>query len=458
MDSIHTKIFLGIATAILSFFLAYSNGMNIAPAATLGITLLCAFWWVTEPIPIPATSLLPLALFPLTGILDGKQVAMAYGHPLILLLLGGFMLSKAIEKSGAHKRMALSMIQLCGSHSAPRVLAGFMVASAGLSMWISNTATTLMLLPVAIAVLEKNTDQKFTIALLLGIAYAASIGGIGTVIGTPPNLLFRSVYQEVTLTEFSFTDWMKIGLPVVLLFLPIAWLWLKKGIKTDTSFYIPTPGKWRTEEIRVLTVFAITALLWITRNEPFGGWSHLFNMKNANDASIALLMAALMFMIPDGKNGRLLDWETANKIPWGVLILFGGGICIAQAFQQSGLSTLMGEQLKILLTLPIWLVIPFICLFITFVTEVTSNTATTALMMPILAATAIAADIEPALLMIPAAMSASCAFMLPVATAPNTVVFSSGKLTIKMMARKGLILNLVGVVIISTVCLITLDR
>ncbi|MCO7227231.1 SLC13 family permease [Pleionea sp. CnH1-48] len=457
-SSFYRKLALiaGPLLAAISGTVAATSGMSPMAAITLGITLWCALWWITEPIPIPATSMLPLALFPLTGVLTGKQVAGAYGHPLILLLMGGFMLSKAMEKSGTHRRIALQMIHSFGGHSGPRVLAGFMVASALLSMWISNTATTLMLLPVALAVLEKNTDKRLTVALLLGVAYASSIGGMGTIIGTPPNLMFRSVYEEMTQTGISFSEWMAIGIPVVLVFIPLAWLWLQRGLSTNNQLEVPKPGQWRTEEIRVLIIFAITALLWITRKEPFGGWSGALNLTTANDASVALLMAAVMFMVPNGKGGKLLDWETANKIPWGVLILFGGGICIAQAFQHSGLSDILGKQLTVLAEWPLWIVVPLLCLTVTFITEVTSNTATTTLLMPILAAAALAANIDPALLMIPAAMSASCAFMLPVATAPNAVVFGSEKLTIKQMARTGLALNLIGVAVISTVCLILL--
>ncbi|WP_144394284.1 SLC13 family permease [Pleionea sediminis] len=442
-------LWLGPTLALTIGTLSAVSGLAPAAAITLAITLWCAIWWITEPVPIAATSLLPLALFPLFGILNSTQVAQSYGHTLILLLMGGFMLSKAMEKSGTHRRIALQMIHLFGAHSSGRVLLGFMVASAVLSMWISNTATTLMLLPVALAVLEKNRDTALVPALLLGTAYAASIGGIGTPIGTPPNMLFRGVYEEATGTTVSFTQWMIWAVPVVVIMIPLAWLWLKRGLSTSNNLEVPHPGQWRTEEKRVLAVFSVTALLWITRNEPFGGWSTWLDIPTANDASVALAAAALMFMLPNGKGERLLDWPTANKIPWGVLILFGGGICIAKAFEQSGLSQLAGERLAILTEYPVLIVIPLICLFVTFVTEVTSNTATTTLLMPILAAAGIAAGIDPAILMVPAAMSASCAFMLPVATAPNAVVFGSEKLTVKEMSKKGVILNLIGVVVIS---------
>jgi len=445
-----------LVAAILAFT-GWHAGLTTSAAVTLGVTLWCAIWWISEPVPIAATSLLPLALFPLFGVLNAVQVAQAYGHHLILLLMGGFMLSKAMEKSGTHRRIALQMIHWFGGDSGARVLAGFMAASAVLSMWISNTATTLMLLPVALAVLENNKDQKLNAVLLLGIAYAASIGGIGTPIGTPPNMLFRSVYENDTGNTITFSQWMAWAIPIVMVFLPLAWLWLKRGLQTSQHLVVPHPGQWRTEEKRVLIVFAITALLWITRTEPFGGWQHWLGLNMAKDASIALLAAVALFVIPDGKQGRLLDWPTANKIPWGVLILFGGGICIAKAFEASGLSQLAGEKLSILTEQPLWLIIPLICLIVTFVTEVTSNTATTTLLMPILAAAGLSAGIDPAILMVPAAMSASCAFMLPVATAPNAVVFGSERVTIQQMVQKGLVLNLIGVCVISVMVLLLVN-
>ncbi|MEE4244417.1 MAG: SLC13 family permease, partial [Kangiellaceae bacterium] len=419
-------LWLGPLLAITVALLTAHSGLSSAASITLSVTIVCAIWWVTEPIPMAATGLLPLALFPLTGVLNGNEVAGAYGHPLILLLMGGFILSKAMERSGTHRRLALNMINMFGGHSSSRVLAGFMVASAILSMWISNTATTLMLLPVALAVLEKNNDQSLTPALLLGIAYAASIGGLGTPIGTPPNMIFRGVYQEYTGNEIGFSQWMLWALPVVVIFIPLTWLWLKRNLSVNNSLQVPNPGPWRSEEIRVLIIFTVTAMLWITRREPFGGWSGWLELTTANDASVALLAAVVMFIVPNGKTGaeraRLLDWEAASKIPWGVLVLFGGGIAIAKAFQSSGLSVAAGSSLATMLDWPLVIILPLICLFVTFITEVTSNTATTTLLMPILAATGIAVGIDPAILMVPAALSASCAFMLPVATAPNAVV------------------------------------
>jgi len=422
---------------------------------TAAITLLCAIWWVAETIPIPITALLPLAVFPLVGVLTPNQVGQAYGSPLILLYLGGFMLSMAMEKSGAHRRLALGMVNLFGGGGRGLVF-GFMTASAMLSMWISNTATSLMLLPIAIATLENAKSERLKIALLLGVAFACNVGGIGTPVGTPPNLIFMQVYQETTGTALGFVDWMRWGIPVVIVFLPIIGLWLTRNLSTGETLELPAVGEWRTEERRTLIVFALTALAWITRNDPFGGWSAWLDLPQANDASVALLAVVVMFIVPNGRGERLLDWESAVRIPWGILILFGGGICIASAFVSSGISQIIGEALATLSGVHILLLLVTICLSVTFLTEITSNTATTALMMPVLAAAGVGAAIDPRLLMVPAAMSASCAFMLPVATGPNAVIFSSGLVPIKAMVREGFGLNLMGAVVITAVCYLIL--
>lgn len=439
---------LGLALAVLLDF----SGFSSAIAIVAGVTFLCALWWIFEPVPIPVTSLIPLAIFPLTGILTSTQVAQAYGHHLILLLLGGFILSQSMAYSGAHKRIALIMCNLFGGNSPKRLVMGFMAAAALLSMWISNTATTLMLLPVALAVLQSSNDKQLTTVLLLGIAYAANVGGIGTPIGTPPNALFLSTYQETTGISIGFLGWMKWSVPLVFIFIPLMMLWLTRNIKSQHSITLPETGKWTTIEKRVMWVFSITALLWITRQEPFGGWRELTGFTTANDASVAMLACVAMFVIPDGNKGRLLDWKTANQIPWGILLLFAGGICIAKAFSASGLSDLIGHQLAAFTNLPVILLIAAIALTVTFLTEITSNTATTAMLMPILAAAAIATDIEPALLMLPAAMSASCAFMLPVATAPNAIVYGTDKVAIQQMVKNGFGLNLLGTLLIALVC------
>lgn len=420
-----------------------------ALALTAGVTCWCIVWWVFEPVPIPVTSLLPLAVFQLSGMLSTDEVAKAYGNPLILLLLGGFILSKAMEKSGAHLRLALFMVNLFGGNSSRQLVLGFMATAAVMSMWISNTATTLMLLPVALAIIHQSKDQALAIPLMLGIAYAASIGGMGTPIGTTPNLILIQVYDEQFKQSISFTEWMQWGIPVVICMIPVAWLWLTRKLRYQGGFEMPAVGAWKTVEKRVFIVFVITAIAWVTRQEPFGGWSTWLGLPTANDASVALLAVVLMFMIPDGKGDKLLDWETAASIPWGVLLLFGGGICLAKAFTASGLSMALADNLSLLHTLPIILMMLVICLAVTFLTETTSNTASAVLLMPLLAATAIGTGIEPKLLMVPAAISASCAFMMPVATAPNTIVYGSGKITVKQMVKAGFVLNVFGAVIVA---------
>ena len=362
------------------------------------------------------------------------------------------MLSTAMEKSNTHRRIALAMVRFFGGPSSKRLVLGFMVAAAILSMWISNTATTLMLLPVALAVLEQSKDKQLAPPLLLGVAHAASLGGIGTPIGTPPNIIFRGIYEQTFNEDVSFLAWMSWGVPVIVIFLPFMWLWLTRKLTYRGHVEIPVMGKWSSAERRTLAVFALTALAWIFHKEPFGGWAALLGVPASNDATIALCAVVVMFLVPNGKGGRLLDWNTANKIPWGMLILFGAGISIAGAFVQSGLSATLGDQLSILAGLHPLFIIAVICLVVTFLTEATSNTATTNLLMPILASAAIGAAIGPKMLMVPAAMSASCAFMLPVATAPNLIVFSTGRFPLSTMINKGLMLNLIGVVVISLVC------
>jgi sodium-dependent dicarboxylate transporter 2/3/5 len=450
-------LWLGPLGALSVALLMGMAGHSIEISIVSFVAVLCIVWWVFEPIPIPVTSLLPLALLPLLGVITPAETAQAYGSPLILLLLGGFLLSKAMEHSGAHRRIALGMVNLFGAHSGRRLVFGFMVASAALSMWISNTATTLMLLPVALAVLETVKDkERIAPPLLLGMAYAACVGGIGTPIGTPPNLIFMQVYQETTGEVISFTQWMSWALPVVIIMVPTMALVLTRNLNTELEITLPEVGQWRTEERRVMLVFTLTALAWITRGEPFGGWRVWLDLPQANDASVALLAVVVMFLFPDGKGGRLLTWERASTIPWGVLLLFAGGICLAKGFISSGLSLLLGQALADMASLPTFALIALVCLIVTFMTEATSNTASTTLLMPVLAAAAVAAGIAPEWIMVPAAMSASCAFMLPVATAPNSVVYGSGMVSTSRMAREGFLLNILGAGVISGVCYLLL--
>ena len=447
-----SSTFIGPVLALICFTVLQSHQLNFNICITAAIAVWCVIWWIFEPVPIPVTSLLPIAIFPLMGVLTAEQVAAAYGNKLVLLLLGGFLLSTAISHCGAHRRLALTMVHWFGNDNPKRLVLGFMVASAVLSMWISNTAATLMLLPVALAVIDSSDNKKLALPLLLGLAYAASVGGMSTPIGTPPNLVFMQVYEENTGQQISFSQWMGWALPIVILFIPIIWLWLTRKLDNTGHLHLPKVGSWSTHEVRVTIIFGMTALLWITRREPFGGWSSWLDLPQANDASVALLAVIALFVLPNGNKQKLLDWKTAQQIPWGILLLFSGGICLAKAFVVSGLSTQLGEQLSTVTALSIIGMMAVIALSVTFMTEATSNTATTAMLMPVLAATAINANLDPLLLMIPATFSASCAFMLPVATAPNTIVFSSGHVHSNQMAKEGLILNLIGTLVISVSC------
>ena len=428
------------------------SGWDAKACWTGGVAMLCVVWWIFEPIPIPVTSLIPLVIFPLAEVLPKEEIAKAYGSDLVLLMLGGFMLSAAMAHSGTHHRLALGLIRLVGGNSSRRIVMGFMCACAALSMWISNTATALMMLPLALAVIDRSEDKKLALPLLLSIAYGSSIGGVGTPIGTAPNLVFMQEYQNFTGTTVSFVQWMTWGIPVVLLMIPLAGLWLTRNLDYVGELTMPSTGSWRTEEKRVLMVFGITVLAWVTRTEPFGGWSLWLGMKGATDATVALLAVIALFLIPNGRSGKLLDWETAVKVPWGILILFAGGIAIAQAFVESGLSKFIGEQLTVLSELHPLVLIATIALAVTFLTEVTSNTATALLLMPILAPAGLAAGVDPALLMVPATISASYGFMMPVGTPPNAIVFGTGMIPMAHMAREGLALNFIGIAVISTVC------
>ncbi|MDA7790584.1 SLC13 family permease [Opitutales bacterium] len=428
------------------------GGLELPAALTLSIAIWTALWWIFETVPIPVASLIPLAFLPMFGILSPQTVGEKYGHPLVLLLLGGFLLSKAMERSGAHRRIALMMVNACPKGDKFLIL-GFMIATAFLSMWISNTATTLMMLPMALAVVNGSKNKKLTMPLLLGIAFAANVGGIGTPIGTPPNLVMMAAYKDLGFQELSFSDWMRFGLPVSIIMTLVLWAWLARGVSGTGSISLPPPGNWQNAELRTLSIFALTALAWITRSEPFGGWKTWLDLPQANDASVAFIAVIILFCLPNGekKGERLLDWKTANQIPWGMLVLVGAGLCLGEGFKQSGLSESIASALSGVENLPALGVLVGICLLVTFLTEMTSNTATTNLLMPILGAAAVSANLDPKLFMIPAALSASCAFMLPVATIPNAIVFGTGKISVKRMATEGFVLNLIGAGVVTGV-------
>ncbi len=462
--------------------------------AAAALTALVAVWWIFVALPIPVTSLLPLLLAPLLGIMPIKAVAARYADPNVFLFMGGFIIALGVERWGLHRRIALHIVRLMGTGRATIVL-GFMFASAILSMWISNTATTMMMLPIGLAViaalagLEDHTSAtsraNFAAALMLGIAYGASVGGIATPIGTPPNIVFQGQFRTLfgAAPEISFGHWMLLFVPVVIVFVPLVWLVLTrvtcrfeaghfKAGRQVVRDELARLGRLRGAEATMLAVFAATALLWMTRKLPVGGvdygWAALlerlltpgdgapqrFRAAFINDATVALGMAVLMFVIPAGRDAagrtrRLMNWETAQRLPWGILLLFGGGFAIAAVFKASGLSLWCGTVFAELGIRNPLVLIAGTCLLMTFMTEVTSNTATTQVMLPILARVSQAMSLNPLLLMLPATISASCAFMLPVATPPNAIVFGSGKVEMGRMVKTGLILNFIGVVLIT---------
>ncbi len=470
------KIGLFTGPALFALFMLFGNpGPATAMAAS---TLWIACWWIFESIPIPATSLLPLVLFPLAGIMPAKAVAPHYMNSHIFLFMGGFILALAIERWNLHRRIALNVISLVGDRPR-RIVFGFMAATAFLSMWISNTATAMLMLPIALSVTkqtaraeagpdkEKKRGGRFGLALMLGIAYSASIGGIGTLVGTPPNIVFSRVFTQTFPDgpEISFARWCLVGIPFAAVFLVIAWAFLvfvacplrKTGEKNDTvREELRKLGPMSPPEKRVLFVFAATALLWFLRRDielgafVLPGWSSLLGLESlVDDGTVAISMALLLFLLPAGKeNKRLMNWETAVRLPWGILLLFGGGFAIAAGMQDSGLSEWLSSHFHLLKGAPEWILILAVSLLLTFLTEITSNTATTNMILPILAAVAVTLEVDPLLIMIPATISASCAFMLPVATPPNAIVFGSGLVPIRTMARFGIAMNLIGAVLV----------
>ena len=440
------------------------------------IVAIMAVWWMAEAIPLAATSLLPLILMPVTGILKIDDTASEYFNSMSFLFLGGFLIAASMERWNLHKRISINIIRLIGSGPS-RLILGFMSATALLSMFISNTATAIMMLPIAMSIIfsieslypDKKT-KMFSIALMLGIAYSASIGGIATPVGTPPNIVFLKIYgmNFPEAPEISFGNWMLFGLPLSLIMLAITWLMLTKIlIKVPNDIKISKDiidselrklGKISREEKAVLLVFVLTALLWIFRKGldlgfiKIPGWAELFTFgKYINDAVVAILMALILFIIPAKDKGRLLDNTAFGKIPWDILLLFGGGFALAGGFQSSGLSEIVGGSIAGFVDLPPLVLVLLICLLLTFLTELTSNSATTQTILPILASVGVAMEINPLLLMVPATISASFAFMLPVATPPNAIVFGSKRLDISDMVKTGFFLNLIGVVIITTV-------
>ncbi len=444
---------------------------------TLAVASLMAIWWVTEVVPLAITSLLPVILFPLMGVMNGKDVSSTYFNHVVFLFIGGFIVAIAMQKWELHKRIALKILMYSGVSPA-RILLGFMLASAFLSMWISNTATTMMMVPILLSIIQKLEENlpskstgKYATGLLLGVAHSASIGGIATLVGTPPNLSFARIFQIMfpNAPEISFALWMAYALPITIIFLIICWAYLYMIYKPKKNSWVSVDrstfkkqyselGTMGFEEKIILIDFIALGFLWIFRSDitvgtfKIPGWANLFsNPSFINDGTVAIAMAVLLFLIPSKlkPDKRLMDWKAATGIPWHIVLLFGGGFALASGFKESGLSLWVGGQLSWVVSIHPIFIILIIALMMTFLTELTSNTATTEMLLPVLAGLSISTQINPLFFMLPATLSASMAFMLPVATPPNAIVFGTGRISIMHMAKTGLALNLMGAILIT---------
>lgn len=462
-----TGAWLGPALFVGMLLLPAPEGLSLAGWRTAAVGVLMAAWWVSEAIPIPATALVPLVLFPALGISGIVETASPYANPVIFLFMGGFMIAAALESCGLHQRMALTIVSRVGTRPA-RLVAGFMAATAFLSMWVSNTATVVMMLPTALSVVHLAEGERprhdhgepetvttpFALTLLLGIAYAANIGGLGTLIGTPPNALLAGFLEETYGLTLGFGQWMLLGVPLVLVALPLCWWLLTRVIYPIRLQELPGGREKILQGLRALghpsraeyTVGAITALTafsWIFRPVLEGF------VPGLSDAGIAIAGALLLFLFPIDRGGRrALSWEQAEHLPWGVLVLFGGGLSLANAIRGTGLADWLGEGMSTMGTWPFVLVALVVTTVVVFLTELTSNTATAAAFLPVVGSLAVGIGQDPRLLAIPTALAASCAFMMPVATPPNAIVYGSGKITIPQMIRAGLVLNLVMIILI----------
>ncbi len=454
---------LGPLLFVLTLMFFHPEGLSKEANAILASTLWIATWWITEAIPISVTALLPIILFPLSGGLDLKTTTAAFGHKYIFLYMGGFIIAIAIEKWNLHKRIALTIINFIGT-GISKIILGFMLATAFMSMWISNTATSVMMLPIGMAIIAQLKDHPDTAedensvfgkALMLAIAYSASIGGMATLIGTPPNLVLAGVVQELYGIEITFAQWFKFGLPISICLLTICWVYLTRfafkfkydkfpGGKAEIKRLLSLLGKVSYEEKLILIVFLVTAGLWISR-------SFLQNfIPQLDDTIIAMAAGITLFCLPaKDKSKRIITWEEAVKMPWGIMLLFGGGMALAAGFQSSGLAEWIGSQLTALKGVHILALVLILIAAVNFLTEITSNLATTAMLLPILAPMALSLDIHPYTLMVAATVAASCAFMLPVATPPNAVVFGSGYLRIPDMVKTGIWMNLISICLLT---------
>lgn len=460
---------LGLIAGPLLFIMVWlffhPEGLSREAIAVLAATVWIAVWWITEALPIAVTALLPMLLFPLTGALGLSATTAQFGHKYVFLYMGGFIIAIAIEKWGLHRRIALRVIDLIGS-DVKKIILGFMVATAFMSMWISNTATAVMMLPIGMAIISQLKDNPATIedenvifgkALMLAIAYSASIGGVATLIGTPPNLVLAGVLQETYGIEITFARWIGFGLPISTLLLFACWKYLTSfafkfrqtsfpGGKAEIRRMLTGLGPLKYEERLVLVVFAVTALLWITR-ALLEKW-----IPALDDTIIAMAAGIILFILPTSDTSqRIITWEEAVRMPWGIILLFGGGMALAEGFVETGLASWIGSQMTSLQGLSIFFLVLVLIAAVNFLTEITSNLATTAMLLPILAPMALSINVHPYILMVSATVAASCAFMLPVATPPNAVVFGSGYLRIPDMVRTGIWMNIISILVLTVI-------
>ena len=472
-------LWLGLSAFVLLLVFPVDPG-NVPASRLAAVALLMAIWWVTDAIPLFATALLPLVLYPLLGIMSGHDTAPIYFNSTIVLFLGGFMIALTMEKWNLHRRIALNIIHAVGGGPA-RIVLGFMIAAAFLSMWISNTATAVMMVPIGLAIIlqiegefGRDEARHLSVGLMLGIAYGATVGGLTTLVGTPPNLSFVRIFQILfpEAPPIAFGHWIVMAFPVGMIMLVAAWLMITKvfhrvpeSVNVDQEVVKVERGhlgRIAFEERAVMGVFVTTALLWVFRVDlelgflTIPGWSRILpDPGMIDDGTIAITLASILFFIParNRESGatRVMGPDVIPRLPWNIVLLFGGGFALAAGFQDTGLAQLIGNQFEVLGNLPVFLLILVVCVALTFLTEFTSNTATTEMILPILASVAVVTGTHPLVLMIPATLSASCAFMMPVATPPNAIVFGSDRITVGEMARTGILLNLIGVLVIATI-------
>ncbi len=467
-------LFLGIAAFIVIVLLPAPEGLSQEGMYTAAVVVLMSIWWITEAIPVYVTAFVPLVVYPSLKILTPAATASNYGHNYALMFLAVFFLAKAIETQQLHKRIALSIINFFGTDR-KRIVLSTMIATVLVSFWIANVTTALMMLPIGMAIAAKDEQsgseggKNFSTALMLAIAYTSTIGGLGTLIATPTNMIFVGIYENLfpEAPPITFFMWLKVGIPVVLCFLPILWFFLIKYFKVEGSLgsnvsvikdELQALGKITTGERRVLFVAALMVLGWVWKDDlalgsfTIPGWVGLIGLKGyIHDSTIAMAGALILFAMPDGKGNRLITWKEASQVPWGVVMIVGGGYALASGFVSSGLAGWLGGQLSFVEGLSTFFILAFVLAFVLFFTEFNSNTATANILLPVLASTAVAASINPLMLMLPATFACSCAFMMPAATGPNTVVLGSERVTVSQMMKAGFWLNLITFVLLTLI-------